>query len=101
MTGGIGSVPPARPKAAKRPIHKAFEYERELRVVATDAREGASTRNDGATGLYVGVDLAKLVAEVVLAPGTPPWVLDVVRDVVERYELSAPVGRSQLDRQVL
>jgi Protein of unknown function (DUF2971) len=72
---------------------KAYEYEQELRAL---------TRADDAdaAGVYVGVDLDELVEGVVLAPGTPEWVLDVVRDLAERYELAAPVEPSEVDLQV-
>ena len=72
---------------------KAFEYEQELRAVTKGGDEDAA-------GVYVGAELDELVEGVVLAPGTPDWVLDVVRDLAERYELPAPVEPSEVDVEV-
>lgn len=69
---------------------KAFEYERELRAVAR-------CRDEDATGAYVAVDLETLVERVVLAPGTPDWVLEVTRDLACRYELDVPIQLSEID----
>jgi len=69
---------------------KAYEYEQELRAVTTCGDEEA-------TGVYVGVDLGELVERVVLAPGTPEWVLELARDLAGRYELEAPIEASEID----
>ena len=73
-------------------LHKrrAFEYEQELRAVTR-------CRDEDATGVYVGVDLEELVERVVLAPGTPDWVLEVARDLAGRYELAAPIEASEIE----
>src|SRR5581483_11970252 len=61
---------------------KAYEYEQELRAVTTlGERESAKADADGPHGVYVGIDLGELVERVVLAPGTPDWVLEVARDL--------------------
>lgn len=72
---------------------KAFEYEQELRAVTRSGDEDVP-------GVYVGVDLDELVETVVLAPGTPDWALEVVRDLTERYALPAPVEPSEVDVEV-
>ncbi len=76
-------------------LHKrrAFEYEQELRAVT---RAG----DEDAIGVYVPVDLDELVERVVLAPGTPDWVLEVARDLAGRYELDAAVESSEVDLEV-
>jgi hypothetical protein len=69
---------------------KAYEYEQELRAVTT-------CREEDATGVYVAIDLGELVERVVLAPGTPGWVLEVARNLAGRYELDAPIEASEID----
>lgn len=69
---------------------KAFEYERELRAVTTCSEEDV-------VGVYVGVNLEELVDRIVLAPGTPDWVLEVTRDLAGRYELDVPIEASEIE----
>lgn len=69
---------------------KAFEYEHELRALMR-------CRDEDTAGVYAGVDLGELVERIVLAPGTPDWVLDVTRDLAARWELDAPIELSEID----
>jgi hypothetical protein len=47
-------------------------------------------------GIRVSVDRSALVKEVVVGPKARPWVLDLARDVVKRYDLSVEVRPSEL-----
>jgi hypothetical protein len=85
---------------------KGFEHERELRAIACKA-EITETENQGsikvlnepfkAPGEGVPVDLSALIVAIHLAPGSPPWMNDLVASVAERYGLSVPVTKSKLD----
>jgi hypothetical protein len=48
------------------------------------------------TGLYVAVDLSRLVEAVYVAPNAAEWFLDLVQSVMARYERPEPVHRSSL-----
>jgi hypothetical protein len=45
-------------------------------------------------GLYVGVRLDRLITEVVVPPNAEDWFEKLVRRIVERSNLPAPVTRS-------
>jgi hypothetical protein len=72
--------------------HEAYSFEKEVRVVLT--RVG--TRKPKPPGLHLRVKLDQLVRSVVIAPDASQWFIDLVRDLSNRYELSAPVRRSSL-----
>ena len=74
---------------------KAYDYEKEVKVILdlfsetfdTDPFEG---------GIPIKVDVVELTRSVVVSPEAPAWFYDLVVDIVEKYELSAPVIRSKL-----
>ncbi|MDE2761438.1 MAG: DUF2971 domain-containing protein [Gemmatimonadota bacterium] len=80
---------------------KSFEYEREVRAITLNAvpddreRLGASAEWVG-TGIYYSVDLDLLVDEVLVAPQSEDWFVDLVQAVVKRYGLNTCVTRSTL-----
>jgi hypothetical protein len=72
--------------------HKAYSFEREVRVVVS--RVG--TRKSKPRGLAMPVDLAALIRSVVVGPEAPDWFFHLVKDISGRYGLNAPVRRSKL-----
>lgn len=48
-------------------------------------------------GRYLEVDIFSLIEEVIVAPYSKDWFLDLVKSVVGRYGLQAPVLRSDMD----
>ena len=92
------------PFACKR---KSFEHEKEVRAVilrlpnqVVSSQEHAD-EIDTAEGLPIRVDLTNLIQGVFVAPNAPTWLLSLVEDVSQKYNLSAPVRRSQLDEDPL
>lgn len=89
---------------------KSFEHERELRAIIQQIPPGASLENPlnfigdetatwpdiCDTGIYYDVDLNLLIQEVVIDPSAPDWLLDLVKRVVNRYDLQVPVNQSHL-----
>lgn len=74
-------------------MHKRleFEHEREVRVVVnTHSREVPAP-----LGLCVNVDLRELVTAVFVAP-SPDWLTSVLRDVLDRMDLTFEVRTSPL-----
>ena len=80
---------------------KSFEYEREVRAITLNAvpydKEmlGASAEWIQ-TGIYYSVDLDLLVDEVLVAPQSEDWFVDLVQSVVKKCGLNASVTRSAL-----
>lgn len=98
-------------------VHKrsSFEHEHELRVVLqrlpkptpgaqTDIKTFVKAIEAGpliCDGIKVPVNLDDLIERIVVAPTTPDWYLDLVRDVVARFNCPAEVTRSDLDGEPL
>jgi len=93
----------------KRP---AFEYEKEIRAVlwsATNMSRPVDFDDEGPVSLplpavpgpvfiRVPVDIRQLLIGVVLSPATPPWLPDVIRDVVKRFGYDIPLSASTLSQ---
>jgi hypothetical protein len=47
-------------------------------------------------GIRVSVDRSELIKEVLVGPKAQPWVLDLARNIVKRYDLSVKVSPSEL-----
>ena len=89
---------------------KSFEHEREVRAMIQRIPPEASPENlpnflTGEipmwpnicnVGIYYDVDLNLLIQEVVIDPSAPDWLLDLVKKVVNRYDLQVPVNQSHL-----
>ena len=96
----------APPMLAWAPLlHKRVEYRREdeVRVIVgppAQTDENGITTLDPAVanqgGIYLRVELATLVKEVVVRPHAKPW-LQLASSVVERSSLSVPVRRSVIE----
>lgn len=88
-----------------------FSHEQEIRVVTLSAKttscvsmegkkytleevSGNNMNNFENPGLYIGVRLDRLITEVVVSPNAQDWFEKLVRCIVERSNLSAPVSRS-------
>ena len=66
-------------------LHKfdAFEYEREVRLIAYDPLQNPTLERH-ATGRHLPCDLRELVAGVTVSPTAPPWFLDLVDAIAWR-----------------
>ena len=76
-------------------IHKRkeFEYEKEVRalisVPAADIRSISSVN--------VNIDIEQLVESIRVRPGTPDWERQTIETLVNKYDLSKKVRRSEID----
>jgi len=70
---------------------KSFQFERELRAMVI------GWRLRGQSGIYVKADLEKLIDRIYISPQGENWFLDLVKSIVEKYDLKKPVKRSDLD----
>ncbi len=83
---------------------RSYEHERELRAVIWDH---SWSTNPGQplnfevpppdNGRWVPVDLNQLVQAVNVAPSSESWYRDLVANTAQRFGLTAPVARSDLD----
>lgn len=87
-------------------IHKrkSFEHENELRALLlyNDMKEDemkldeAYKVNIPEHGQNISVDIHQLIENIYVAPMSPPWFLQLVNKVLEKYELNKPVIQSKL-----
>ena len=91
---------------------KSFEHEQEVRAIIqkppfhiSELKDNVQNMSRGeisqwldicANGIHYDIDFNLLIREVVVAHFAPEWLLDLVKQVAERYELKAPINRSQL-----
>ena len=76
---------------------KAYEYEQEVRAIIWTFGSNSEHRPRAAEfGIQEEVDLDLVAKEVLVHPNSPPWFLDVVSDVSERYGLKAAPAASTL-----
>lgn len=87
-------------------VHKrqSFGHEKEIRVVIQESpdSDGGVTmigQVSSAPGMSINVDVQQLIERVYVAPTSPPWYLDLVQEVMKKYEIAHPVIRSSLDEE--
>ena len=78
-----------------------FEHETEVRAFCMDVpmKDGEvdqSPESYARPGVDFQVDLDVLIKEVRVAPDATPWFLDLVKAIMARYGLAAPVKKSSL-----
>lgn len=82
---------------------KSFEHERELRALIWTPQHGKNdVVNPGASkykdtlGLSVLINLEVLIERIYVAPTAPPWILELLRSLLNKYNLSKDVVQSSL-----
>jgi hypothetical protein len=77
-------------------VHKrlAFRHDQEVRAVVWEGERLAVPF--GERGVYVPIDVAALVEEVVLSPLAAPSFVEPVTETIRRFALTCPVRRSEL-----
>ena len=68
---------------------KAFEHEREVRLLVSD-------RGETAPGIAIPCDIPILIQGVVVSPKAPDWFLPLVVDITTRFGFQLPVKKSKL-----
>ena len=85
---------------------KSFEHENEFRAAICEPIPGGIyncaegpgyVSPNGTPGMSVQVDLGRLIEKIHVAPGSPPWIQDVVKTITDSYDLGGAVVSSQLD----
>lgn len=75
--------------------HKAYSYEREVRIVINRTNHNASNKEQP-EGIKVRVNINNLIRSVVVSPEAGTWFHEQVHDLVKRYQLNAHVRKSKL-----
>jgi hypothetical protein len=83
-------------KEARLVYWSGGSHEDDLRTLPDGSAEQIPTEHLIRPGFQVKVDLPRLIESVRTAPGTAPWVVEVVRDAIVRYGYSFPVIESTL-----
>jgi hypothetical protein len=85
---------------------KSFQHENEVRAAILKwpaaHPDGSGLDFNSETilhGVAVHINTHVLVKNIYVAPGTPEWIVDTVRSVVEHYGYNFPVMQSDLDQQ--
>ncbi len=68
---------------------KSFEYENEVRAIV-------KKHNILEKGMYIPINIDKLIDRVYVSPYAPEWFVDVVKSVVDKYKIDVPVLHSQM-----
>lgn len=68
----------------------SLSHENEIRLVLANDREALAEAH------VLQCDLDSLIAEVVVSPFAPNWLINVVSEVVERFGFAIPVRQSEL-----
>ena len=71
---------------------QSFDHEREVRAIV----QMPTLQDICDIGKYYEVDLSLLIQEVIVSPYAPDWLLELIRSVATRYNLKAPIVRSNL-----
>jgi hypothetical protein len=74
---------------------KAYDYEKEVRVIL-DRSIDEFDADVMDTGIAAKVNHQTLLRSIVLPPEAPAWFEALVRQLVAKYEVAAPVHRSKL-----
>jgi hypothetical protein len=70
----------------------SYRHESEVRVIIMGFSNDPSRRRK--LGVRIPVDTGRLIAEVVVGPREPKWVIHLVKQVMKRYKLSQTVVAS-------
>lgn len=87
-------------------VHKrlAFEHEKELRVLFQDfpkkenGREFDFDLRNSTFGKSIKINLNSLIEKILVAPNAPAWFLQIVVDIVAKYEFQFDVVQSEISK---
>lgn len=83
------STDPVKPFAYKR---KSFEHEKEVRAIIHCVEK----KNNKEKGVLVPIGINKIIDKIYVAPYAEDWIVDLVNNLIEKYELNVPVIKSRL-----
>ncbi len=75
---------------------RAYDYEKEVRAIIDRFSEDFET-DETALGMHVDVSRSQLLRSIVVCPDTPLWFREMIKELVQDYELDIPIRKSHLD----
>lgn len=78
---------------------KSFEHEKELRAIVMESSQNGlndETENIQDKGIYIPINLNKLIENVYLAPTAPEWFKQLLSSILDKYELNVKPKQSNL-----
>jgi hypothetical protein len=79
---------------------KSFEHEREARTIIQelpyDDEKLNTERNNTIFGKNVQINTARLIQKIYISPNAADWFTDLVKEVSSKYDINAPVIKSDL-----
>ncbi len=80
---------------------KSFEHENEARAVIARYPAELNQETISGNGLKVKVDILNLIERIYVAPSSPNWFAELVKEVVAKYGYDFQVMHSRLNDQPL
>ena len=80
---------------------KAYNYENEVRLIySVSSASNLNWQYDWSKeeveeGLYIKVDLNKLINKIVISPYSPKWFYDLIADLINKYGLDKQIEKSE------
>jgi hypothetical protein len=81
-----------------------YEYEKELRAfvtIPTPEKAGSIDLSQFPSGWNVPINLDVLIEKIVLYPNASQWIIDVVKSILEKYNLDKEVTSSELNERAV
>lgn len=78
---------------------RSFEFENELRLLHYDEAAHDGGEPEGPPGFSARVDVNELIQDVVLAPSSGGWLVELVRMVANKFGVDVPVRTSDLENE--
>ncbi|CDH32752.1 hypothetical protein [Xenorhabdus bovienii] len=73
---------------------KSFLHEKEARIIMSIDNIDKTKQNH--EGVYIPINLNKLIKKIHIAPDAPSWFEDLVKDIAIKHSIKAPVIKSSL-----
>ena len=54
------------------------------------------TKEEVESGVFISVELSKLIDEIIISPQSPKWFGKMIEDLCRKYELDKPITFSKL-----
>jgi len=80
--------------------HKAYSYEKEIRLIHVVSNEGWRHDWDNEKyekGIKINVDVQELISEIVISPFAPDWFTELIEDILDKYSIECKLISSKLN----
>lgn len=82
-------------------VHKnlPYSYENEIRLLHKVNDTGWKydwSKEEVEEGIFVNIDLKILINEIVISPYSPNWFINLIKNLLEKYDFDIPITKSKL-----